>query len=201
MGRVIVNNAVGVDKEINKIQDSLISTLFGKAEWNQDNFEVYHKAYKNPTENGVIPEIYTKHRDYQDARLNDNLNGSIFFTVDNNSNSLSKHKEETTVSIYVQLDIEAVYSDLDYRQTEPAHNDVRIALQKCPNVITIDSLVQTVPDVYSEFRTDNIQYTDMQPYHVFRYDVTVNYDVSCEYYCQFPSDVGGFEYVLDFGLN
>lgn len=210
MGRVIVNNAVGVDKEINGIQDALIRSLFTNngcnAGWSQDDFEIYHKAYKNPTQNGVVPEAYTQNsvnqKDYHEVLLNDNYTGTIFFTVDDTLTPTNNNKIETNVSIFFQLNIEAIYDNLDYRQVEPAHNDVMKALRGCANVKNINQLVQTIPLVYSEFRTDNIQYDDMQPYHVFRVDVTVDVDYDCQYYCQFPpSTEGGFDYILDFLLG
>jgi len=210
MGRVIVNNAVGIDKAINSIQDSLIKSLFTdkgcNAGWNEDGFELYHKAYKNPTEKGVVPETYTQNstnqRDYQEVLLNDNKTSTVFFTVDDTLPFTNENKIEANVSIFFQLNIEEIYDDLDYRQVEPSHNDVIRALRGCAAVKNIDQLVQTIPLVYSEFRTGNIQYDDMQPYHVFRVDVTVDVDYDCQYYCQFPpSTSGGFDYILNFILN
>ena len=212
MGVVILNNAVGVDKEINAIQQCLVDNLVDEnicgTPWNSDNLHIYHKAYKNPTkEEGLIPEAFTQNstnqRDYKEVLLDDNSDSTVFFTVEDNPTILDgKRLISSVVSVFFQLNIENIYDDLDYRQVEPAHNDVMNALRQCANVKEMSAPIQTIPVVYSEFRNNNITYTDMQPFHCFRVDVTVHYEYNCNYYCQFPpSTTGGFEYILDFGLN
>ena len=113
MGVVTLNNAVGIDEKINTIQQCLIDNLVAGtkcgAPWNSDSLEIYHKAYKNPTPLGVVPEVFTQNNDYEEALLNDTKTSTVFFTVEDAPTALSKKLTSAVVSIFFQLNIEDIY--------------------------------------------------------------------------------------------
>lgn len=213
MATVSIENAVGIDKVVNEIQAKVYKNLTKNAcadGWNDKSFMFYHIARKNPKakdDTTKLPEVYkidlnNIHKDYQNALYNDNFAATAYFTVANSSTLLSSKLYSQDISLYFQLDLKQVYPTLTYRADFVAENDALKAVEGCPDVLSINNVTRTVEDVYSEFDTSQITLDDMHPKHVFRVDMSIRYDASCYYHCEFPEtgNNNAFNYVLNFGL-
>lgn len=169
----------GIDVVINDIQKAVASSL----SWN--GYNAYLRVYKNETENGLIPEFYkditqAKVGDYEEVYLNDNLNASSFFyTSDNIQSSEDGRMFQTSLSMVFQVDLAAVTNIQDSRNDEEVHGQVIRAINSSING-KVNSLITGIKNVYSEFDTSKVKWDDMQPFHVFRVDIDVNYEYSCK---------------------
>ena len=203
MGFVLKNQPIGIDKIINKINSELYSNLTTSAGWT--GYEAYHRAYRNDSANGIIPEVYTgesiDQNDYKEAYLDDRDNASSFFLVSEN-NDITHNQEKIDVEIYFKVKLTSLYSELSHRADEEARNDVKVALKNMPYVSSVGQTITGIRNVYSEFRQDNIKYDDMQPFHVFKINITINPIYNCYWTCEYTrdNDNSGFQYYLNFGL-
>ena len=202
MGYITKANPIGVDIVINDIISEMYDGLTS-AGWT--NYEAYHRCYKNPTSNEgqFIPEAYTSKYDgnneYQEVLLNDkHYSTSFFITGDETTYDNGNYK--VPISIIFQLNSLKLYPDLGHRADEEARNDAITTLRDGPNGGLITSIVTSVPKVYAEFDTDNINFSDMSPFHVFRVNLEVLVDYSCDYKCTYPSSNTGFSYIFNSGF-
>tara|TARA_R110000765_G_scaffold67450_2_gene130283 strand:+ start:772 stop:1380 length:609 start_codon:yes stop_codon:yes gene_type:complete len=201
MGLVTKIKPIGVDLKINSINKSLYSHLINESKW--INYEAYHRVYANETEKGIVPEAYTEQsidsNDYKEVFLNDNFSSS-FFTLDDNIDLRDRNSSQN-ISIYFQLNVKELYPNVTHRADEEARNDVIVALKKNPHVNKVLGVVKGMRNVYEGFDTSQIKWTDMNPFHVFRVDITTNVNYSCDWFCAYGDTFGGFEYTMDFGME
>ena len=197
MGIVIKNNPIGIDAEISRLNESIYTDLINDAQWT--NYDAYHRAYKNPKSAGgeYIPEAYTANNNYEEVLLNDKENSTSFFITGSSLNYASGIYT-APVSLIFQVNTNNLYINTSHRADEESRNDVIKAVNDAGYSKYLLSIDTEVPNVYAEFSKENIDFTDMSPYHVFRlnFEIPVSYD--CYYACKYG---GGFEYVLDFVFN
>lgn len=191
----IKDNPVGIDVVINDIQKYLFEGL----KWS--NWNAYHRAYKNAKgDGGIIPEIYTGENDqrsgeYKEVFMDDTLTASSFFYTDDTISAVEFNKYNTNLHVIFQVDLNAL-NDNNTRNDEEIHRDVILAINKSVYVQNVSSLVTNLPSVYSDFTTTLIDWDDMQPFHVFRVDIAVSYDLDCCDNCRYQSPITGNDYVL-----
>ena len=132
------------------------------------NYNAYHRAYKNPTQNGIIAEVFDKDdKDYKEVFYDDTLSASSFFVISDEIPTVDLGRlYGTTVSMIFQCDLSVLGETIDHRGDEEIVSQVVNAL-KGNKYGEITSIVRGVDNVYSGFRTDQIQYTDMNPCIVF----------------------------------
>tara|TARA_R110002126_G_scaffold57442_1_gene152194 strand:+ start:5614 stop:6225 length:612 start_codon:yes stop_codon:yes gene_type:complete len=202
MGYVTKNNPIGIDIVINDIIESMYDNLIS-AGWS--NYEAYHRCYKNPKNNDglFIPEAYTSKYDggneYEEVLLNDKFSSTSFFLT-GSTTEYSDGNYKVPLSIIFQLNSVELYPKLGHRADEEARNDAIVSIRNSPEGKNIKSIVTDVNNVYSEFDTEGINFSDMSPFHVFRVNLEVLVDYSCDYYCTYPVG-GGFGYVNDSGFD
>jgi len=198
MGYVVKNSPIGVDIVINDIIESMYEGLTD-AGW--QNYEAYHRAYKNPKRDGekFIPEAYTKSNEYEEVLLNDELYSSSFFITGSNTTS-EQGNYSVPLSVIFQVNLNELYKNVEHRADEEARNDAIVSIKNGPIGNKITSIVTDLPKVYEEFDTLGMNFNDMEPFHVFRVNMEVLVDYSCDYFCT-HGDGGGFDYIFDQGMN
>ena len=167
---------VGIDRIIDSIQ----VTLFNKLGWDSlpnVTYESNHRAYKTPGElagrEGLIPEIYDGKDEYREVYLNDKIDANSFFLVDD---SRTGDKLYTIiVSIIFQLKFDNIFPNITHRADEEAHKQVLDVLEKT-TLVKINSLQTGIANVYSGLLVDQSKLDDMQPFHVFKVDMDINYE-------------------------
>ncbi len=205
MGIVVMSNAIGIDQSISKIQERLYGWLTTTGGWDASQYQSYHRAYKNNSRNGVIPEAFTEkstaQNEYQEVLLNDNLDSNSFFIVGDDIPT-NEGMHIVPLSVIYQINLDSVYGTESFRVDEPARNDVIVGLQQCPLVgeLGIKSVVTGVENVYREFNTEKLELDNMHPFHVFRIDMEITVDYNCGYIACLKESTGqtGFSYILDF---
>lgn len=156
----------GIDVVIDNIQTRLSSAI----SWTE--FNSYPRIYKEEIDGKVIPMLYTGSKEYQDVFTNDSLNGSLFFYHEDTRSAIDNgYFNDVTLSMVVQLNLEALYPTVTHRADEEAHNDILIQLKKISPLVKVISLVTGLKNVYSEFDTTQTQFDDISKFHVFRVDM------------------------------
>ena len=187
-------NPVGVDLVINEINNLVYNEL------NFENYEAYHRAFKQQSERGVIPEAFIYDtRDYKECFYDDRVNSSFFYTSDSTDFVDNGRLVNTTVSMVFQVNLDEVAPAIKHRGDEEIHRVVVNAINKSVYG-TVSSLVVGIDNVYNEFDTTQITYTDMQPFHCFRVDIDVSYAYGCcADGCGLVIDETGFLQTVDGG--
>lgn len=163
---------VGIDRIIDSIQ----VTLFNKLGWDSlpsVTYESNHRAYKNETEGGIIPEIYDGVKEYREVYFDDTVSANSFFLVDD---SRTGDKLYTIiVSIIFQIKLDKIFPNITHRADEEAHKQVLDVLERT-TLVKINSLQTGIANVYSGLLVVQSKLDNMQPFHVFRVDMDVNYE-------------------------
>ena len=167
-------NPSGVDVPIQKVQKLLHSkllTLYGK------NIGAYGRAYLLKRGNIVVPEVFVSNIDYKDVLgINENR---FFFVQSNKETKVSIRRFQTDVDIYFILNLKELKSNILHRADEEVHNDIDYILNQTD--FKINSIETGLDNVLSAFNisdNDNFNYSDFEPYHIFKVSCTVNYDLS-----------------------
>jgi len=194
----IKDNPVGIDTVVNELNSKLFNALTTNNGW--ENYSAYHRAYKNPTQEGIIAEVFDKDdKDYKEVFFDDTLSASSFFVIDDNINPVDNGRiMSTTVSAIFQVNLEEVAGLIEGRADEEVVEQVVNAL-RVSAFGDISAIVRGIDNVYNGFRTDNIQYTDMSPFFCFRVDMDVTFQYACCSDCDYTPTEGGFLLLEDGG--
>ena len=164
---------VGIDRVIDLIQVDLFNGLAWDSLPNV-TYEANHRAYKNETSDGIIPEIYDGKKEYREIYFDDNVSASSFFLVDDSRTGDKKYS--IIVSIIFQLKLDKIFPLITHRADEEAHRDVLDVLERNPTQAKITALITGIANVYPGLKIDQVRFDNMQPFHVFRVDMEVNYE-------------------------
>lgn len=171
------DNPVGVDTKIAKIQKAVYNRLTTLNGWTK--YDSYERVYLNPYhETGsLIPELYKGNREYREIYFNDNVFAESYFVV--NQNRTFNEKFETNIGYIFQVNLEALYPSVLHRADEEAHRDVFFGIQEVLRSEDILSVKTGVKNVYEGLNTDQNRLDDMQPCHVFRFDLRIIHEFDC----------------------
>jgi hypothetical protein len=171
------DNPKGIDKVINDTNKIVFDAL---TELDWFDYNAYHRAYKNPTQEGTIAEVFDiDSKDYSEVFFDDRLDASSFFVIDDNIPTTDTGRIfDTTVSMIFQCDLSKIANAVEYRADEEIISQVVNAL-KGIKYGNISAIIRGIENVYSGFRTEQIKYTDMNPFFCFRIDLDVNYQYDC----------------------
>lgn len=164
---------IGIDKVVDQLQDNL-ETLG----WS--NYEMYSRAYKNETADGIIAEIYRGNEEYREIFFDDTFDATSFFILEDTQPVVNRSQRlEGTLGIIFQVKSIALKPNITHRADEEIHYDVLNALSSnVPKWETIE-VVTGISNVYAGLNTDTIQFTDIGDFHVFRVNLTGGYSVNC----------------------
>lgn len=166
--------ASGIDVPIQKAQRLLHSKLNDL--WGVD-VKAYGRAYLSKRGKQVLPEVFLNGKDYKDVlELEDNR---FFFIQSESSNKISNTRYETDVDIYFILNLKEVKSSVEHRADEEVHKDVDYILNQTEFVV--NSIEVGLDNVINDFKLndrDNFNFSDFEPYHIFKVKCSVKYDLS-----------------------
>lgn len=171
----------GIDIPIAYLQTTLYSKL--TTVWNVEDatlFNMYGRAYRNQTESGYTPELYTGKKEYEDLLFNDKLWASGFFGV----------KEVITVNagtsmaeafVIFMVNLEKIKSSNTDRKDEEARIDVERICGEELYGFTMTGWVTGIDSVFDQYsgwkKANGIKYRDMHPLHCFRINFNLLYSI------------------------
>lgn len=139
--------------------------------------QAYGRAYLLKKEDKIIPEVFTSNQDYEDVlSLDDNR---FFFVQKESSEKVDNKWFEGDVDVYFILKLDDIYKELDHRADEEAHRDVDHVLNQTK--LNVETIEIGIDNVISDFKIrdhDNFNYSDFEPYHIFKLTCNVRYDLA-----------------------
>jgi hypothetical protein len=162
-----LNNPIGIDKEVQKIQNYLHGSLVES--WG--DIDAYGRVYKNRKQLGFIPEVYKGRNEYLDAFYDDseNAKGIMFFLENHDHQSADGVVFKTRIKICFMLNLDEIGYDDDERADVVVQEKVVSILNKSAiNNFTITGLEKTVRNVFYGYTYTDVELeTDMHPLHTF----------------------------------
>jgi hypothetical protein len=169
----------GIDSNIKQIQNVLFSKL------GFTNVDFYGCVLKslNKDSKTIIPEFYydfpKKREVYYDGK---NAPGGNIFFIDGD-----KHKElrgglfQADIKIIFMLNLEKLFPNKEYRASSEVQEHCIKLVKKLGCFSGSITLEKGLENVLSGFDTSKIKLNDMQPYHIFSINGTINYSFNCNH--------------------
>lgn len=179
MSNFIKDNPVGIDKNIQAFQTFLFGQL--KTTWNLDDtsLNMYGRSYRNQTDDGYSPEVFSGGIDYKEVFFDDRVAASAFFGV--------KEKEiynagDSTADAYliVMVNLDQIKTP-NKREDENARLDVEKLCSQIRfgfRMVGFDTGIDTVFAEYSGWKKKNgMQFRDQGKKHCFRINFKLLYNI------------------------
>lgn len=180
MGLIARNNVTGLDLQIERAQKLIYDEL--NPLWGGD-WDCFPRIYKNKRkdDNGneyFIPEYLDGVKEYtKDTLFNDRKDVTSFFLEGDNS-SVNDHIIETDVSLIFSCKIDKIYTGTD-RKDMKMRGDIYKVVQRLKPLWNLINIEIGVDNVYSEFKRDNLTWSDIGKRHLIRYNFKVKYYYNC----------------------
>lgn len=173
---------IGIDIPIQKFQTVLYNKI--KSLWPVDDtsFNMYGRAYRNQaSKKGYQPEVYVGNNEYNDSYFDDRLKGSAFFGLSSPEKVTADGDTTAQIFIIFMVNLSAIKPGAT-RNDEEARNDMQ---QFCMNRFSglfLSGVVTGIDQVFKEYNIDNITFRDMHPWHCFRLNFNLTYNIyDCTY--------------------
>lgn len=148
-------------------------TLFGSLLWPTASNDFNGRCVRNSREAGVVPEVLRAgSTEYKDVLLDDTFASVCFFDI-LNTREVANSRASVVVHIYFAVDLVKLYPAVPERATEYAYQDAINIIKK--SAFNITGLVSGT-ESYSAFQFELED--DMQPFHLFRIETTLNYNLN-----------------------
>lgn len=153
-------NPVGIDVEIQRIQEKLLEKL---SDWNLEGFDRVYVLDKKPI-------WYYKKNDYRHVLKFDKKTYGLFFFVEGDSTDVKRNISKSDVDLIFLLDISKIKPNSKHRADEEVKIDIQKILAK---YLTREILKITKGiNALSPFET---RLEDLQPYHFIKFSFQIKY--------------------------
>lgn len=171
--------SLGIDAKLKNIQNALESHL------GFTNVDYYGRVQKIISKDGksFVPEVHISNSERKEVFYNDIKapGGNVFFVVSDDDKTKNGVLFTAEVKIVFMLNLNKlkITKDKPYRaDTEIQHHC--ISLIKKLGYLDITGLQRELKKILSEFDTSGIVKNDLQPYHTFSINGTINYMFNCK---------------------
>lgn len=173
---------IGIDIPIQKFQTVLYNKI--KTIWPVDDssFNMYGRAYRNQAQaKGYQPEVYVGNNEYNDSYFDDTLKGSAFWGLTSPEKVTAEGDTTAQVFVIFMVKLDQIKPGIT-RNDEEARNDIqKIALNRFSGLY-MTGVVTGIDQVFKEYNLDNIKFRDMHPWHCFRLNFNLVYNIyDCAY--------------------
>jgi hypothetical protein len=162
---------IGIDVPIEDLR-----LLFEDKLWIGKNNVFHGRCFRNKRAENLIPEVSIG-GDYKEVLLQDNNDSTVFFDASPTRDVIGATDIDADVSIYFSINLQKLYPGLSRNDaTETAYKDVI----KYINASAFD--FQSLNTGFESFDTwgyEDAEFDNMYPYHLFRIDTTVIYNLNC----------------------
>lgn len=170
---------IGIDIPIQKLQVYLHEKL--NALWNLPaaQYQAYGRCYRNQKDNGYVAEGYRGKNEYIDLYLDDRYQALSFFGVGEKIEY--KIGNSADVHLVYFVNVQAIKSLL-HRGDEEVRKDVQNLVESGIYGFTFSGIRLGIDNVLEEYpgsvRDKGLKFRDMHPFHCFRLDFSINYNIN-----------------------
>lgn len=170
----------GVDIPIQKYQTVLYNAILATWTITDLTFNMYGRAYRNQTTDGYTPEVYKGNNEYNDSYFDDTLSGSAFWGLGEQTKVNLGGDVTANLFVIFMVNLNLIKPGTT-RNDEEARVDVeRIALKRDYGFF-LTGIITGIDQVFKEYSgykaVKGIKFRDMQPWHCFRLNFQVTYNI------------------------
>jgi len=176
---------VGVDIPIQKLQVYLHDKLLVKWGLQTADYQAYGRCYRNQKEAGYVAEVYVGSNEYKEVYLDDRIAALSFFGLSGDID----HTITNTADVHLiyWVNIKRLKPAIAHRADEEVRKDVQVLVDNGYQGFQFAGIRLGIESVHQEYRgtvmaaqanLDTLKYRDMHPFHCFRLDFKVNYNIN-----------------------
>ena len=174
---ILKSNPVGVDVMVNTIQAALYAARVTNGTWT--NYKSYHRAYKNESDDGILPEVFTGvDNEYKDVFNDDDFDVTSFFLVSDET-EVSDGMFTADISVIFQVNLSNLYTTAPHRFDEEFKSNVVSVFRSLNGRFTFNRTIDNIDGVYAGLDTSKVKWDNMDKFHVVRFELSVNYAHNC----------------------
>lgn len=169
-------NPVGVDIPIQQLQIDLHDQLNSIWGLSPNDYQAYGRCYRNQKDSDYVAEVYKGGNEYQEVSLDDRFAAISFFGL--NSDIRVNLVNEAKIHLIYWVNVRRLKPLIGHRGDEEIRKDVELLVKAKPLGFILTGIRLNVDRVLQEYRTDQVKFRDMQPFHCFRFDFDLKYDIN-----------------------
>ncbi|MFZ7121780.1 MAG: hypothetical protein ACOWWH_12640 [Eubacteriaceae bacterium] len=174
----MIENPVGVDAPIQMMQQLFISNLWLNVGTNNKEFN--HRVFGINKNGKIRPFVLIDNtNDYKEVSFSDNKSVLGWFYAYEELNSYNKRQISRNVDVFFAVNLNDLYSELRHRTEEEVYRDVQKVLLMMPSDFEITNIVSG-SEAYGIFDNLESKKINMHPWHVFKFECVVKYQLNCK---------------------
>jgi hypothetical protein len=171
----IKTNPIGIDAKIQRLQTSLFSQL--NTLWSTE-LDAYGRCYVVEENGERTVNFYKNPKEYQIISVAER--NKFFFIHRSIAKKVDTLNYETNIELIFIVDVAKLKPQIMHRADVEVQADVELLLNQFDNIF-VESLEVGYENVLRGIKY--IQANDMQPYHVFKFNLNVRYNMNEECNC------------------
>lgn len=146
-------------------------------------YQAYGRCYRNQLDSGYVAEVYKGRNEYQEVYLDDRYAVTSFFGTSSLIKYDVSNKTDVHLIFFVNL---SKLKNVGHRADEEVRKDVQMHVQQGYRGFQLTGIRTGIDDVFEEYagtrlaaqeNLDGLKYRDMHPYHCFRFDFSIMYNI------------------------
>lgn len=175
MANITKPSVTGIDIPIQNLQTYIYNGL--QPIWGE--YTQYGRAYRNQTKDGYTPEVYVGGNEYKEVYFDDTISALSFFGLGDNQ-SINNGNLSADVYLIFMVDLSKI-KDGNTRNDEEARVDVEILTKSLVYGFVQSGYITGIDSVFKEYsgwrKDSGIKFRDTQPFHCFRINFKLNYNI------------------------
>lgn len=185
MSKIIKTAPKGIDVKIQAYQGFIYDKLLATWGITGTDYNSYGRAYRNQSEKGYIPEVFTGNsalsgKDYQEVLFNDRVKVQSFFGV-GETQQFKAGAATAKVFLVFMCNVKELKPTIQHRADEEIRNDVEKLCASPRHGFTMTGIITGIDSVFNEYpgvrRDEGMRFRDMHPKHCFRIDFDLLYNI------------------------
>lgn len=177
---VTKTDPVGIDYAIQVFNTDLHAALLTKWNISTNDYKAYGRCYRTPSPNGYTAVNYESANEYKEVYVDDNLKALSFFGQ--SPVVRLDQKESTDVHLVFFVNLAALKTSITHRADEEVRRDVISVFAPAAHGFAYTGFELFIDNVLREYpgsrRDGRLSIVDMQPWHCFRINLKILYDIN-----------------------
>ncbi|MDB5288534.1 MAG: hypothetical protein JWR05_3483 [Mucilaginibacter sp.] len=166
----------GIDIPVQKLQTVLYNQIKGLWPVTDANFNMYGRAYRNQLDTGYVPEVYIGNGEYKDSYFDDTLKGSAFFGLGEVGKATKEGDVTANVFLIFMVNLDLIKPGTNRNDEEVRIDIERLCLERNYGFF-LSGIITGIDQVFKEYNIKSIKFRDMQPWHCFRLNFNITYNI------------------------
>jgi len=150
-----------------------------------EDYQAHGRCYRNQKQDGYIAEVYMGGKEYREVYLDDRFKAISFFGLTESGIGV-KIANTVEVHLIYFLNIDLVKPGILHRADEEVRKDVQALVDTPIFGFTLTGIELGIDRVFQEYagtilasraNLNGLKFRDMHPYHCFRFDFDLTYNI------------------------